>query len=71
MLNYDEVFTDPHVLERQMYVGTEHVKAGRFDTIGVPVKMSDTPGSVRRAAPALGQHTAEVLATPPKPRGKS
>ena len=69
MLNYDEVFTDPHVLARQMYVGTEHVKAGKFDTIGVPVKMSDTPGSVRRAAPALGQHTAEVLATPPKARG--
>ena len=70
MLNYDEVFTDPHVLEREMYVTTEHVKAGKFDTIGVPVKMSETPGSVRRAAPALGQHTAEVLASPPKARGK-
>src|ERR1700752_1046342 len=53
-----------------MYVTTEHVKAGKFDTIGVPVKMSETPGSVRRAAPALGQHTAEVLASPPKARGK-
>jgi crotonobetainyl-CoA:carnitine CoA-transferase CaiB-like acyl-CoA transferase len=70
MLNYDEVFTDPHVLEREMYVATEHAKAGRFDTIGVPVKMSETPGAVRRAAPALGQHTAEVLARPPKARGK-
>jgi crotonobetainyl-CoA:carnitine CoA-transferase CaiB-like acyl-CoA transferase len=68
MLGYDEVFTDPHVLEREMYVATDHVKASRFDTIGVPVKMSETPGSVRRAAPALGQHTAEVLASPPKAR---
>jgi hypothetical protein len=54
MLNYDEVFTDPHVLAREMYVTTKHAKAGRFDTIGVPVKMSETPGSVRRAAPARG-----------------
>jgi crotonobetainyl-CoA:carnitine CoA-transferase CaiB-like acyl-CoA transferase len=70
MLTYDEVFTDPHVLAREMYVTTEHAKAGRFDTIGVPVKMSETPGSVRRAAPALGQHTAEVLANPPNARNK-
>jgi len=61
VLDYDEVFTDPHVLARDMYVPTEHVKAGLFKTIGVPVKMSETPGSVRRAAPALGQHTDEIL----------
>ncbi len=68
MLNYDEVFTDPHVLAREMYVPTEHATAGRFDTIGVPLKFSETPGKVRRAAPTLGQHTAEVLANPPKAR---
>lgn len=66
MLNYDEVFTDPHVLAREMYVPTEHVKAGTFHTVGVPLKFSETPGKVRRAAPALGQHTAEVLANPPR-----
>ena len=27
MLNYDEVFTDPHVLAREMYITTEHAKA--------------------------------------------
>ena len=68
MLNYDEVFTDPHVLAREMYVPTEHATAGRFATIGVPLKFSETPGKVRRAAPSLGQHTAEVLANPPKAR---
>ena len=31
--------------------------------MGVPVKLSQTPGSVRRPAPKLGEHTAEVLAT--------
>jgi crotonobetainyl-CoA:carnitine CoA-transferase CaiB-like acyl-CoA transferase len=61
VLHYDEVFTDPHVLSRDMYVATENAKAGRFHTIGIPVKLSETPGSVRRAAPTLGQHSDEVL----------
>ena len=62
VLAYDEVFTDPHVLARDMWVATEHSKAGKFNTIGVPVKLSETPGAVRTAAPALGQHNGEVLA---------
>ena len=61
VLNYDEVLTNPHIQARQMYVPTEHPKAGTFKTLGVPVKMSETPGSVYRAAPVLGQHTEEVL----------
>lgn len=61
VLAYDEVFTDPHVLARDMWVKTEHARAGAFHTLGVPVKLSETPGSVRRAAPALGQHNSEVL----------
>jgi crotonobetainyl-CoA:carnitine CoA-transferase CaiB-like acyl-CoA transferase len=30
-------------------------------SIGLPIKFSETPGSVQRAAPLLGQHTREVL----------
>ena len=71
VLNYDEVFTDPHILSRDMYVPTEHPKAGTFKTLGVPVKMSETPGGVRRAAPTLGQHTEEVLAELKARKGKS
>jgi crotonobetainyl-CoA:carnitine CoA-transferase CaiB-like acyl-CoA transferase len=29
--------------------------------LGIPVKMSDTPGAVRRPAPEIGEHTGEVL----------
>ncbi|MEZ5789252.1 MAG: CoA transferase, partial [Nitratireductor sp.] len=61
VLNYDEVFTDAHVLSRDMYVATHHPKAGVFKTIGVPLKFSETPGGVTRPAPILGEHTAEVL----------
>lgn len=68
VMSYDEVLTDPHILARDMYVPTEHARAGTFNTLGVTVKLSDTPGSVRRAAPALGQHTAEVLGNPQRSR---
>ena len=63
VLHYDEVFTDPQILARNMVVETEHPVTGKFRTLGVPVKLSQTPGAVRRAAPKLGEHTAEVLAT--------
>jgi crotonobetainyl-CoA:carnitine CoA-transferase CaiB-like acyl-CoA transferase len=61
VLHYDEVFTDPQILAREMVVETSHPVTGPFRTVGVPVKLSDTPGSVRRAAPRLGEHTDEVL----------
>jgi crotonobetainyl-CoA:carnitine CoA-transferase CaiB-like acyl-CoA transferase len=62
ILGYDEVFADPHVRERGMVVEVEHTRAGRSRVLGVPVKLSDTPGVIRRAAPTLGQHTEEILA---------
>ena len=61
VLHYDEVFTDPQILAREMVVQTNHPVTGPFRTVGVTVKLSDTPGSVRRAAPRLGEHTNEVL----------
>ncbi|HBK08394.1 MAG TPA: CoA transferase [Acetobacteraceae bacterium] len=61
VLHYDEVFTDPQILARDMVVETDHPVTGKFRTMGVPVKLSATPGSVRRAAPRLGEHTGEVL----------
>ena len=45
-----------------MAVDVEHPKVGSMKTIGVPVKLSETPGSIRRPAPLLGEHTDEVIA---------
>ena len=61
VLEFDEAMADPHVLARGMVVETEHPSAGAFKTLGIPVKLSDTPGALRRPAPRLGEHTAEVL----------
>ena len=59
--DYAEVFADPHTQAREMEVTMEHPEEGTVRGLGIPVKLSDTPGSVRRAAPLLGEHTAEVL----------
>jgi crotonobetainyl-CoA:carnitine CoA-transferase CaiB-like acyl-CoA transferase len=65
VLGFDQAMADPHILARGMAVNTEHPVAGSFKTLGIPVKLSDTPGELRRPAPSLGQHTGEVLGSFP------
>lgn len=55
------VMKHPQVLAREMIVETEHPVAGKIKMAGVPVKLSKTPGAVRKPAPVLGQDTAGVL----------
>jgi crotonobetainyl-CoA:carnitine CoA-transferase CaiB-like acyl-CoA transferase len=57
-----EMAADPQALAREMVVELEHPRAGRTRALGLPVKLSRTPGKVSRPAPVLGQHTREVLA---------
>ncbi len=57
----EQVYAHPQALARDMVVETEHPVAGLIRNIGVPVKLSDTPGGLRRPAPTLGQHTDETL----------
>ena len=56
-----DVAADPHALAREMVVELQHPRAGRTRALGLPVKLSRTPGKVSRPAPVLGQHTREVL----------
>ena len=57
----EEVPGDPQIQHRQMVVDVEHPTHGRIKQFGIAIKMSDTPGTIRRAAPASGEHTADVL----------
>lgn len=57
----DQVFGDPQVHARQMVLELDHPTVGRHRILGIPVKLSDTPGVVRGPAPLYGQHTEEVL----------
>lgn len=60
---YDQTLADPHILARGMVQEFEHPVAGRMKTLGIPAKMSKTPGQIRKPAPLLGQNTDEILGT--------
>ncbi|MFQ6057474.1 MAG: CaiB/BaiF CoA transferase family protein [Anaerolineae bacterium] len=61
VLGLDEVFAHPQVAQREMRVQVEHPRLGRMAQLGLPLKFSATPGSIRSPAPRLGEHTAEIL----------
>lgn len=61
VLTIEDVFNDPHILHRGMLQKFEHPTEGTIPHIGVPIKLSDTPGGIRTLAPELGEHTGEVL----------
>lgn len=52
---------DEHARRNRYIVERDDPAAGRVKAIGFPIFMSETPARLRSAAPALGQHTAEVL----------
>jgi succinate--hydroxymethylglutarate CoA-transferase len=56
-----QAFDDPQTAAREMVETVEHPTAGALKLIGTPFKLSDTPASIRRAPPLLGQHTEEIL----------
>jgi crotonobetainyl-CoA:carnitine CoA-transferase CaiB-like acyl-CoA transferase len=62
VMTYDQVFADPQVKAREMVAEIDHPAAGPMRTLGIPVKLSATPGRLRRPAPRLGEHTDEILA---------
>jgi alpha-methylacyl-CoA racemase len=57
----DEVFSDPQVLKREMVIEIDDPEFGKIRQIGIPTKLSETPGAVRSLSPTFGQHTAEIL----------
>jgi crotonobetainyl-CoA:carnitine CoA-transferase CaiB-like acyl-CoA transferase len=59
--DYAGVVRDPHTLARDMVVELEHPVEGTVRALGIPIKLSETPGEIRRPAPLLGEHTEEVL----------
>ena len=61
LYNYKEVFEDPHTHAREMMVEMEHPVEGTVKALGIPIKLSETPGVIRRPAPLLGEHTEETL----------
>jgi crotonobetainyl-CoA:carnitine CoA-transferase CaiB-like acyl-CoA transferase len=61
VLDLAQVFADPQVAARRMRVELPHPEVGTFQTTGLPVKLSQTPGAIERRPPLHGEHTGEVL----------
>jgi succinate--hydroxymethylglutarate CoA-transferase len=59
--NMKEVFEDPQVLHRKMVEEIEHPIVGKVRLVGLPVKYSETPTTIRTAPPLLGEQTTEVM----------
>jgi crotonobetainyl-CoA:carnitine CoA-transferase CaiB-like acyl-CoA transferase len=56
-----EALMDSQLLAREMILEADHPTEGRLKQIGIPVKFSETPGSLRLAPPNHGEHTQEIL----------
>jgi formyl-CoA transferase/CoA:oxalate CoA-transferase len=65
VLDREEVFSHPVIREQLeaagMLVEVEHPRAGKVQMMGIPVRLSENPGEIRRPSPVLGEHTMEVL----------
>lgn len=59
--DYAELAADPQMYANDYIVEFDHPVRGREKWVGVPVRLSQTPGAIRRPAPELGQDTEEVL----------
>jgi len=61
--DFPTLFSHPQILANDMVAEFDHTKAGRMKAVGIPWKMSESPGEIRLPPPLLGQHTQEVLQT--------
>ena len=56
-----EVIADPQARANDFFVAYDHPTYGRIELVTNPIKLSQTPATVRRPSPEFGQHTEEVL----------
>jgi formyl-CoA transferase len=59
--SFEQVFSMPHVKEREMLVEMQHPTIGALPLVGSPLKMGGTPVSYRLPPPLIGEHTEEIL----------
>jgi crotonobetainyl-CoA:carnitine CoA-transferase CaiB-like acyl-CoA transferase len=62
VLTRSEVIGHPHVAAMEIVEEYEHPKAGRLRQARAAARFSETPPAIRRPAPALGEHSREILA---------
>jgi formyl-CoA transferase len=60
ILSMKEIAEEPSLRETETVVEVDHPERGSYLTVGMPVKLSDSPAEVKRS-PLLGEHTEEIL----------
>lgn len=58
-----EVFEDPQIQARGMIAQVNHPTIGSLRLVGIPIKLSESPGAIRLPPPRLGEHTEEILSS--------
>jgi formyl-CoA transferase len=61
VMNVEDQYFDPHFKERETYIELQHPLIGLEVLYGIPWRLSDTPGRIRRVAPSLGEHNSYVF----------
>jgi crotonobetainyl-CoA:carnitine CoA-transferase CaiB-like acyl-CoA transferase len=61
VFGYEQIMHDPHIKARNMVVDMEHPIIGSMKAMGLPIKSTGELTAIRKPAPWLGQHSAEVL----------
>lgn len=56
-----EILEDPQIHAREMVMELTHAEYGPLKVLGIPIKLSDTPGVVENAPPKFGEHNRAVL----------
>ena len=59
--NIADLEDDPQVIANDYITEWDHPRFGKTKVPGFPVQFSETPQTLRLAAPELGEHTEEVL----------
>jgi crotonobetainyl-CoA:carnitine CoA-transferase CaiB-like acyl-CoA transferase len=61
VLSFAELADDPQIKHRDMIVELDHPALGKVKQAGIPVKLSATPGKIRKFAPKRGEDAASIL----------
>lgn len=61
VMAFDELDSDPQLKHRNMIVELEHPELGTVKQAGISIKLSETPGAVRKFAPKRGEDSADIL----------
>ncbi len=59
---FEDLVDDPQLAHANLIETVHHPRAGDIRVVGVPMRFSKTPGTIRLAPPLVGEHTEQVLA---------